>query len=182
VEAAAEAKMKTNSLPKNDTSDNPTGCCPRFNPAGWDGCALHFEDKAFVKAKTRSADHVPTDMGEVFAKTFAAIEKAGAYDPDDFIVLSRDLSASEGEHYFAVSKPVPGEEVVHWSGDYATKLFEGPYEDAPKWEAQFDDELRQQGHKAAKTYFFYTTCPKCAQVYGKNYVVAVAELADHLQG
>jgi hypothetical protein len=25
-------------------------------------------------------------------------------------------------------------------------------------------------------YFFYTTCPKCAEVYGKNYVVGVVEI------
>jgi hypothetical protein len=27
-----------------------------------------------------------------------------------------------------------------------------------------------------KLYFFYTTCPKCAQVYGKNYVVLLAKI------
>jgi len=25
-------------------------------------------------------------------------------------------------------------------------------------------------------YFFYTTCPKCAKKYGKNYVVILAEV------
>ena len=25
-------------------------------------------------------------------------------------------------------------------------------------------------------YFFYTTCPKCAKYYGKNYVVLVAQV------
>jgi hypothetical protein len=28
----------------------------------------------------------------------------------------------------------------------------------------------------AKLYFFYTTCPKCAQAYGKNYVVLLAKV------
>ena len=26
------------------------------------------------------------------------------------------------------------------------------------------------------TYFFYTTCPRCAKHYGKNYVVGVAKV------
>jgi hypothetical protein len=27
-----------------------------------------------------------------------------------------------------------------------------------------------------KMYFFYTTCPKCAKVYGKNYTVLLAKI------
>ena len=30
--------------------------------------------------------------------------------------------------------------------------------------------------KVKKMYFFYTTCPNCAKHYGKNYVVAIAEI------
>jgi hypothetical protein len=28
--------MRTNALPAYDMSVNTTGCCPRFNPQGWD--------------------------------------------------------------------------------------------------------------------------------------------------
>lgn len=171
--------MPTNALPAYDPSDNPTGCCPRFNPEGWDDRVLHFDDKLFLRAKTVSENHVPKDMASVFEKTFAAIEKAGALDLNDFIVLSRDLSPSETEHYFAVTKDVPGEEMVRWSGDYVTKVFEGPYEEAPIWEKELLAETRRRGREAERVYFFYTTCPKCAQVYGKNYLVAVAALGDH---
>ncbi|MGD9980573.1 MAG: hydrolase [Hyphomonadaceae bacterium] len=31
---------------------------------------------------------------------------------------------------------------------------------------------------AERIYLFYTTCPKCAKAYGKNYVVAVAQLEE----
>lgn len=40
-----------------------------------------------------------------------------------------------------------------------------------------------QGHVAAKgrtlekLYFGYTTCPKCAKAYGKNYVVLFAKVS-----
>lgn len=170
--------MQTNALPAYDASDNPTGCCPRFNPEGWDNRHLHFENKLFVKATSRSENHVPIDMGQVFEKTFTAIEKAGAYDEENIIILSRDASPSETEHYFAVSKDVPDEEIVHWNGEFVTRVFEGPYEDAPKWEQKVKSELTRQGGDVGTVYFFYTTCPKCLQVYGKNYVVAVAAVKD----
>jgi len=169
--------MDINALPKYDMSDNPTNCCPRFNTDGWDEQELHFKDKLFVKAKTRSLFHIPLNMPSVFAKTFDAIEKAGALDEQDLIVLSHDPSLWTGEHLFSVSKTVPGQQMVHLSGNYLTKLFEGPYKNVAKWEKEMDAYVESQGKHLKKNYFFYTTCPKCARFYGKNYVVAVSELA-----
>jgi len=159
--------LETNTLPRYDMSDIPTGCCPRFNPQGWDAQDLHFRDKLFVRAKTRSIAHVPLNMAGVFTRTLKAIEDAGANDDEDFIVLSRDLSAWSAEHFFSISKDVPDLEMARLSGDFVTKVFEGPYRNMPKWFA----ELEKIGQPL---YFFYTTCPKCAKYYGKNYVVGVA--------
>jgi hypothetical protein len=58
--------MEINALPEYDTSDNPTGCCPKFHPENWDSQDLHFQDKLFVRAKTRSLGHIPLNMGSVF--------------------------------------------------------------------------------------------------------------------
>jgi hypothetical protein len=44
--------MQTNALPKYDQSVNTTGCCPRFDPTGWDGAELHFREKPFLRAET----------------------------------------------------------------------------------------------------------------------------------
>ncbi len=168
--------MEINALPHYDMSDNPTHCCPRFKPEGWDGAQLHFKDKLFVKAKTLALFHIPLNMGAVYPRTFKAIEDAGALDENDLIVLSYDPSPWRGEHYFSVSKQVEGQEMVRLSGDYLTKVFEGPYKNAPQWEQQMQQWVASQGRTTKKVYFFYTTCPKCAKVYGKNYVVAVAEV------
>ena len=157
-------------------SDNPTNCCPRFKQDGWDEQELHFKDKLFVKAKTKSIFHIPLNMGSVFPKTFSAIEKANARNDDDFIVLSYDPSSWTGEHYFSVNKDVSGQEMVHLSGDFLTKVFEGPYKDAPKMEKEMEEFVKSKGKNVKKTYFFYTTCPKCAKFYGKNYMVAVSEI------
>jgi hypothetical protein len=168
--------METNALPKYDMSDNPTNCCPRFNTEGWDEQELRFKDKLFVKAKTRSIFHIPINMGSVFPKPLGAIDKAHAMGEDEFIALSYDPSAWTGAHYFSVTKDVPGQEMVHLSGEYLTKVFEGPYRNAPKWEKQMEAFVNSEGKQVKKTYFFYTTCPKCAKFYGKNYVVGVAEI------
>jgi len=168
--------METNALPKYDMSDNPTNCCPRFNTEGWDEQELHFKDKLFVKAKTRSILHIPINMGSVFPKIFAAIEKANAKDDSNFIVLSYDPSSWTGEHYFSVNKNIPGQEMVHMTGDYLTKVFEGPYKNVPKWEKEMEAFVKNKGKCVMKTYIFYTTCPKCAKFYGKNYMIAVSEI------
>jgi hypothetical protein len=41
---------------------------------------------------------------------------------------------------------------------------------------EMTDYVQQQGRQLETLYFFYTTCPKCAKHYGKNYVVAVAKV------
>ena len=168
--------MEVNAVPSYDMSDNPTGCCPRFDPTGWDEQELHFADKLFVKAKTRSIMHVPINMGSVFVKTFKAIERAGAQADDGFIVLSRDPSAWTGEHYFAVTRDVPGQEMVRMNGDFVTRVFEGPYRNAPEWSRETVERAKEDGKDVDELYFFYTTCPKCARHYGKNYVIAVARV------
>lgn len=176
VERGTVSGMEVNALPKYDMSDNPTRCCPRFEPQPWDNQELHFKDKRFVKAKTRNVGHIPLNMGRVFKRTFQAIEEAGAHSDEDFVVLSHDPSAWSGEHYFSVTKDVPGQEVFYLTGDYITRVFEGPYKEAPIWQREMEQTAEAQGGRAKKTYFFYTTCPKCAKHYGKNYVVAVTQL------
>lgn len=168
--------MEINALPKYDMSDNPTDCCPRFKPGGWDQQELCFRNKLFVKAKTRSIFHIPINMGSVYPKTFADIKKANAHSEDNFIVLSYDPSPWTGEHYFSATKDVPGHEMAEMTGDFLTKVFEGPYKNTPKWVKEMDAYVKGRGRQVKKTYFFYTTCPRCAKVYGKNYVVAVSEV------
>lgn len=167
--------LATNAVPVYDQTDNPTNCCPRFTPEPWDGQTLHFENKPFVKASTVSAFHMPLNMGSVFARTMAAIQQAHA-EGDGVMVLSHDDSAWHADHLFAVSKPVEGAEMVTLSGDFLTKVFEGPFSQARTWCDDMATYVAQQGRKLDDLYFFYTTCPKCAKVYGKNYVVGVAKV------
>ena len=167
--------LVTNAVPAYNRADNPPTCCPRFQPEPWDGQELHFENKPFVKASTVSLFHMPLNMGSVFARTWTAIQEAHA-ENGGFLVLSHDDSAWHGEHLFAVSKPVPGAEMVSLSGDFLTKVFEGPFSHAREWSDEMTRYVAQRGRTLETLYFFYTTCPRCAAYYGKNYVVAVAKV------
>jgi hypothetical protein len=168
--------METNTIPFNDTSINTTGCCSKFNPNGWDAQDLHFQKMRFVRATTRSLMHVPLNMGRVFARVLKNIESAGAIDPNHFITLSRELSAFEAEHLFAVTKDVPGEEMVSLSGHYITKVFEGSFRETKNWMQDLESIAKSHGQGFKSSWFYYTTCPNCAKVYGKNYVVGLTEI------
>ncbi len=168
--------MDINQVPPLHTDDNPTGCCPRFHPEDWEGAELHFRDKPFVRATVAEAMHIPLNMGRVFTRVNTHMEAAHSVDPDGFIVLSRDLSPWKGEHYFAASVPVPDEDMTTLSGDFATKVFEGPYSQAGAWFKQMQALASERGKPDAGIWFYYTTCPKCAKVYGKNYVVGLVEI------
>lgn len=170
----AVEELKT--LPKMNFADAPTECCPRFDPKGWDGLTVHFENAPFIRATTRSLMHIPLNMGTVFTRVQGRIEAAGAQDPDRYLVLSRDLSGTEGEHLFAVTKDVPGEEMTTLSGDFLTRVFEGPYRRAKEWVHDMEVAAEAAGKSSGRTFMFYTTCPKCAKAYGRNYVVGFVEV------
>lgn len=167
--------MQTNALPHYDDSVNTTGCCPRFNPEGWDRQHLSLRDLPVVRATTRSAMHVPLNMGRVFTRVNRAIEAAGGYEPGRMLVLSRDTSPWAAEHLFVVGRPVVGEEMATLSGEFETRVFEGDYREARKWHDELAELSRARGRPEGRSYFFYTTCPACAKAYGRNVVVGFAE-------
>ncbi len=77
--------------------------------------------------------------------------------------------------YIDVAKNVPEAEMTTLSGTYLTKVFEGPYQNAGKWTKEMAEYVKSKGKILKKLYFSYTTCPKCAKAYGKNYVVLFAQ-------
>ena len=168
--------MKVNELPFYDMSDNTTNCCPRFKPEGWDGQELHFDHKRFVKAESRSMLHFPLNLGRVFDRVQRKITEADAWNPENYVVLSHDPSPWKSEHYFAVDQEIEGEKMTELSGTYLSMVFEGPFRDAGKWSKELVKLAQNAGKEIKRVYFFYTTCPKCAKAYGKNYVVGFAEV------
>lgn len=168
--------MDVNVIPKIDMTDNPTGCCPRFHPEGWDNQTVIFDNMKFVHARTMSLMHMPLNMGRVFGRVQNQITTQKAELPDGYLILSNDNSSFSADHFFAVSHDVTGEDNVTLSGTFMTAVFEGPFRDAGKWHQTMLDKAKDAGKEPGKVYFFYTTCPNCAKVYGKNYVVGFVEV------
>ncbi|MBI5496191.1 MAG: hypothetical protein HY904_14305 [Deltaproteobacteria bacterium] len=167
--------MEVNELPVYDKSDNPTGCCPRFHPEAWDDKEIQFDNKLFVRASTVSLFHIPLNMSSVFSRTWGAIEQAHA-DRGAFLVLTQDESPWHADHLFCVDREIPGADMVRLTGNYLTRVFEGPYSGVPEWCKQMAHVVEAKGKHLEKLYYFYTTCPKCAKAYGHNYVVGFAQV------
>ena len=108
-------------------------------------------------------------------KNMEKIQKADALSPEP-LVLSDETSLWGSDIYIAVSKEVPYAEMVKLSGTFLTKVFEGSYGNTSKWVRDMLDFIKSRGKEVKKLYFFYTTCPKCAKFYGKNYTVLLAEV------
>ncbi len=64
----------------------------------------------------------------------------------------------------------------HVSGTFLTRVFEGPYANVHRWVQEMKTYVAARQKKLEKLYFFYTTCPKCAKFYGKNYIVLLAKV------
>jgi hypothetical protein len=79
--------------------------------------------------------------------------------------------------YLAVNKEISGAENIDLGGKYCSKVYEGSFSDTGKWCKDFEGIIKSKGHSLKKLYMWYTTCPKCAKKYGKNYVAIIAEIA-----
>jgi len=150
-----------------------TGCCPRFNPEPWDEKEVTWQDKLFLKDHVRSFLHIPLNMGKVMTRNMERMQEADALTPEP-LTLSDDKSLWGADIYIAASKEVPGAEMTRVSGTFLTKAFEGPYSNTGKWVREMKAYVKAKGKEFKNLYFFYTTCPKCAKVYGKNYTVILA--------
>ena len=150
-----------------------TGCCPRFNPEPWDEKEVTWQDRLFLKDHVRSFLHIPLNMGKVMVKNMEKIEEADALTPEP-LMLSDEKSLWGSDIYIAVSKEVPGAEMARVSGTLLTKVFEGPYKNTGTWVKEMEAYVKSKGKEFKALYFFYTTCPACAKVYGKNYTVLLA--------
>jgi hypothetical protein len=171
-----ESTSASTSTSSTTSNVRPTGCCPPFDPATFHEKEITWTQKAFVKERVHSIFHIPIDMGHKVMKAMRLIEEADAASAER-IMLSDELSPWKSEIYINVTRPVPGADMVTLSGTFLTRVYEGPFRDAPQWVANMKAYCAAtKGREPRKIYFGYTTCPKCAKAYGKNYVVLFAEV------
>ena len=166
-----------NNLPRQEIAAAESDCCPLIKPIDYDGKLFDFKDKMFVRVRTINFLHIPLNMSMVMRRAVRKISESDAdVDPEDYIMLSDEVSPWYSYHYIAVSDEVPGLKTQEISGKFLAKVFEGPFKDAEKWYEELIDYTFASGYEPIKTLFYYTTCPKCAKKYGKNYVVGFEQV------
>jgi hypothetical protein len=159
---------------KSQTEQNPE-CCPEFDPLPWDDKTVVWENKKFIKDKVFTLFYMPVNFGRVMKRLDEKLTKAGAAMPDN-LGLSDHTSKWNMNIYLAVDKPVPDTVNTTLSGKFYSKVYEGSYQETGKWMKDFENTTKNKGLSIKKEYMWYTTCPKCAKKYGKNYVVVIGQV------
>jgi hypothetical protein len=166
----------TSNLPILDMSTSTTGCCPVFNPKDWDNKTFEFKNKLFIKGTTANFMYIPLNMSKVMNRMQKQAEQNDAV-AKDFILLSQDTSPWHADHYYAVTKEIAGAKMAVLNGQFYAKVYEGPFKNAGQWHKDLIETVKKNGQELKQSFFYYTTCPKCAKVYGKNFVVGLAQIA-----
>jgi hypothetical protein len=151
-----------------------TGCCEPFNPELWQDKEITWQDKLFVKDHVTSLFFIPLNFSSKMTKNSNLIDKAGAKRPT--IVMTGEDALWGCNIYIDTDKQIPGTQMTTISGTFLTKVFEGSYQNIGKWIKEMDAYVKSKGKETKKLYFYYTACPKCAKVYGKNYTVLLAQI------
>ncbi len=160
----------------NNPYPSETGCCPRFDPEPWNEKELHWDQKLFLKDRVRCLFFMPLNFGKVMARNMARIGEADAFTPAVPVVLSDHTSRWNMDLYIEVAKEIPAANHVRLSGSFLAKVFEGPFRNTRQWCEQMAEWVRSKGRTIKRHLMYYTTCPRCAKHYGKNYVVILAEV------
>lgn len=151
-------------------------CCPKFDPSPWDDRTIEWHDRKFIQDKVSTVFYMPLNFGKVMKRMDEAVSKSGAENLDH-LCLSEHTSKWNQDVYLAVNKDVRGANNVSISGKFYSKVYEGNFKDTGKWSVDFEKQLKTKGFSSKRMFMWYTTCPKCAKKYGKNYVVILAQIS-----
>jgi hypothetical protein len=158
-----------------ETQNHEPVCCPEFDPNPWDNKVIEWDNKKFIRDKVFTLFFMPVNFGSAMKRLNQKVEKAGAAMPD-CLCLSDHTSKWNMDIYLAVDREIPDADNATLSGKYFSKVYEGPYRDTGKWTEDYKKEAKSRGFEIRKWYMWYTTCPKCAKKYGKNYVVNICKI------
>jgi hypothetical protein len=152
-----------------------TVCCPQFDPEPWEDKFFEWHDRKFIREKVFTFFYMPVNFGYVMKKINVLVETASA-EVTDWMCLSDNTSKWNMDVYISVDKDIPAADNVTLSGKYYSKVYEGPFKDTGKWCKDYENAVKSHGMKIKKWLMWYTTCPKCAKKYGKNYVVIICQV------
>ncbi|MDP4202754.1 MAG: hypothetical protein Q8861_08670 [Bacteroidota bacterium] len=150
-------------------------CCPPFDPTPWDDKLFQWEKKRFVKDRVLTLFYYPVNFGKRITRLIHLIEDSDG-KMEDWMCLSDHTSKWNMNIYAAVDKEIFMASNVEISGTFYSRVYEGHFRETDKWCADFTQHIKEKGMELEKMYMWYTTCPKCAKKYGKNYVVIIAKV------
>ncbi|NMB56853.1 hypothetical protein GYA19_02845 [Candidatus Beckwithbacteria bacterium] len=150
-------------------------CCPKFDPKPWEDKIFTWKDKSFIKDKVFTLFHIPVNFGQVITRMIQKLEKSQTKMLHG-LCLSDHTSKWNMDLYLAVDKEIPNANNVKISGKFLSRVYEGDFKDTGKWCNDFTKYAKDKNLQIKKWYMWYTTCPKCAKKYGKNYVVIIAKI------
>jgi hypothetical protein len=154
---------------------NKDECCPKFDPKPWDKKIFEWKRKRFIKDKVFTIFYMPMNFGSVITKMMKKVDSAKGKCIDN-MGLSDHTSKWNMNLYLAVDKEIPGADNVTLSGKFMSKVYDGDFKETGNWCKDFEGYAKNRKLSVKKMYMWYTTCPKCAKKYGKNYVVIIAEV------
>lgn len=153
-------------------------CCPKIDVEKWDRKTFEWKNKPFIKETIPAFFHIPLPgmIGKKIRKMYELVENAGASIPDvhDALILFRDPTAFKSEIYYAVTKSVDGANNNDISGTFEARVFDGPYQAAPRFISEMEIYLKEKNLQAKDYYMHYAYCPKCAKKFGHNYMILFA--------
>jgi len=154
---------------------NKEECCPKFDPKPWNEKTIVWKNKKFIKDKVFTMFYMPINFGSVITRLMKKLDSVNA-KCSDWMMLSDHTSKWNMDLYLAVDKKIPHTENVNLSGKFFSKVYEGPYKDTNTFCNDYDNYVKTKKLKIKKQYMWYTTCPKCAKKYGKNYMVIIGQV------
>lgn len=158
---------------------NDKVCCPRFNPKKWNEKTHNWKNKPFIKETIPLLFHIPFPpmIGKNITKMLNLAEKSkSTIKKDDVLILFHDISAFKSEICLSVARKVENANNVTISGTFVSKVFDGAYNDIPKFIKQMNTYLGSKGKTTKDYYIHYAYCPKCAKKYGNNYILLLAKI------
>lgn len=150
-------------------------CCPKFDGAPWDDKVFEWNNKKFIRGHVSTLFFMPLNFGRVITRLMGRVTDSGAKLSDN-LCLSDHTSKWNMDILLAVDQEIPGAENVSLSGKFFSKVYEGDFKETGKWCQDFKDLAKNKNLEIQKWYMWYTTCPKCAKKYGKNYTVIIAQV------
>ncbi|HRX67496.1 MAG TPA: hypothetical protein P5200_03935 [Tenuifilaceae bacterium] len=158
-----------------EENQNLNECCPPFDPAPWDDKIIEWDSKLFIKDRVFTFFYMPIGFGRVMKRLDQKVRSASANIIDN-LCLSYHTSKWNMDVYLAIDKEIPNANIVKLSGKFYSRVYEGSFNNTGKWCNDFEEVAKSKNLKVKKWYMWYTTCPKCAKKYGKNYVVIIGEV------